>query len=267
MAQSTHHGCAVSNHPEEGRVPMETLVTSWGKMAYWHVAGTGVPLLFLHGTGCDSTDWATTITSLPVGSPVVSLDFRGHGESDVPQIGFTLEDLADDVVCLADHLRLPHVILVGHSLGGMAAMTVARRSSRVVGLVLLEGWTTLSAAHAFDNGRFYGMLPRPTVERIEIKARETKARFTPRIWDGFWQSVETFSAYTYLERASIPIIEVYGEMGRNRTTEQGLRVPLNPCIDWIWVPNAGHYLPHERPDRVAAACVRGLQRVQQSVSR
>jgi pimeloyl-ACP methyl ester carboxylesterase len=200
--------------------------------------------------------------SLPVGSHVVSLDFRGHGKSDVPQTGFTLEDLADDAACLADHLRLPHVILVGHSLGGMAAMALARRSTRVVGLVLLEGWTSLPAANAFDSGRFYGTLPQSTVERIDRKASETKARFRPRIWDGFWQSAETFDAFAYLERASIPIVKVYGEMGRNRTTEQELRVPPNPYIEWIWIPNAGHYLPHERPGQVAAACVRELQRVQ-----
>lgn len=244
-------------------MPMETLVTSWGKMAYSQLTGTGVPLLFLHGTGCDSTDWAPTLMSLPVGSHVVSLDFRGHGKSDVPQTGFTLEDLADDAARLADHLQLPHVILVGHSLGGMAAMALARRSTRVVGLVLLEGWTSLPAANAFDSGRFYGTLPQSTVERIQRKASETKVRFRPRIWDGFWHSVETFDAFAYLERASIPIVKVYGEMGRNRATEQELWVPSNPRIEWLWIPNAGHYLPHERPSQVAAACIRELQRVQE----
>ncbi len=247
-------------------MPMETLVTSWGKMAYSQLPGTGVPLLFLHGTGCDSTDWVPTLMSLPEGSHVVSLDFRGHGQSDVPQTGFTLEDLADDAARLADHLRLPYVILIGHSLGGMAAIALARRSTRVVGLVLLEGWTSLSAANAFDSGRFYGTLRQSTVERIERQASETKARFSPQIWDGFWQSVEMFDAFAYLERASIPIIEVYGEMGRTRSTEQELRVPSgNPCIEWLWIPNAGHYLPHERPNQVMAACIRELQRVQEVV--
>lgn len=66
----------------------------------------------------------------------------------------------------------------------------------------------------------------------------------------FWESVKNFDAYVYLERASIPIYEVFGGIGRNDLTEQKLRIPSNPNIRWIWIPNAGHYLPHECPVEV-----------------
>ena len=125
---------------------MKTLSTSWGQMAYADNGTAEFALLLLHGTGCDSADWEFTIRELPRDVRVVTLDFRGHGQSDVPTEAFELSDLADDVLLLVEHFQLRGVVLVGHSLGGMVAMEVARRSVPVAGLVLLEGWTRMSAA-------------------------------------------------------------------------------------------------------------------------
>ena len=136
-------------------------------------------------------------------------------------------------------------------------MEVAKRSSCVVGLVLLEGWTSLSSAgSAFDPGRFYGSLPQTAITRIQQKSEKTRNRFKPEVWNSFWESVKNFDAYTYLEQARIPIYETFGSMGRNDLTEQKLRIPSNSNIQWIWIPNAGHYLPHECPAEVAEICVR-----------
>ena len=163
-----------------------------------------------------------------------------------------LADLADDVLQLANNLRLQELVIVGHSLGGMVAMEVARRSSRVIGLVLLEGWTSLAnAGSAFDAGRFYGSLSAAVIDQIQQKAKTTHSRFQPEIWHHFWESVTEFNAYIYLQHASIPIYEVFGGMGRNALTEKRLRIPPNPNIQWVWVPHAGHYLPHECPAEVA----------------
>ena len=78
-----------------------------------------------------------------------------------------------------------------------------------------------------------------------------RSRFQAEVWNDFWESVKNFDAYTYLERVHIPIYEVFGGMGRNGLTEKQLRVPSNPNIRWVWVPNVGHYLPHECPTEVA----------------
>ena len=231
---------------------MTTITTYWGEMAYRDSGGSGHPLLFLHGTGCDASDWTSVIEKLPSSQRCITLDFRGHGRSIVPTQSFTLADLAEDVLYLINHLELQEAVIVGHSLGGMVAMEVARRSSRVTGLVLLEGWTSLSSAgSAFDAGRFYGSLSQISIAQIQQKSEETRNRFKPKVWQDFWESVKNFDAYAYLERARIPIFEVFGGMGRNDLTEQKLRIPSNPNVRWIWIPNAGHYLPHECPVEIA----------------
>jgi len=189
---------------------------------------------------------------LPRNQRLIALDFRGHGQSTVPTQPFTLTDLADDVLNLTHRLNFQELVIVGHSLGGMVAMEVAQRSSRVIALLLLEGWTSLSAAgNAFDPGRFYGALSEAAIAEIQQKAKTTRSRFQPEVWNHFWKSVTDFDAYAYLQQAGIPIWEVFGSMGRNDLTEKKLRIPPNPNIQWVWLPHAGHYLPHECPAEVA----------------
>ena len=231
---------------------MTTIAMDWGEMVYLNSGNSGCPLLFLHGTGCDASDWMSVIEGLPSEQRCIALDFRGHGQSAVPTQPFTLANLAGDVLHLVDYLGIQELVIVGHSLGGMVAMEVARRSSCVVGFILLEGWTSLSSAgSAFDPGRFYGSLSETAVAQIQRKSEGTRNRFQSEVWHHFWESVKKFDAYTYLQRASIPIYEVFGGMGRNDLTEQKLRIPSNPHIRWVWVPNAGHYLPHECPAEAA----------------
>ena len=231
------------------------LQTSWGEMAYANSGGSGSTLLFLHGTGCDSTDWLSVIDNLPQNHQSITVDFRGHGKSSVPTEPFTLQDLAFDVIHLINSLGLQELILVGHSLGGMVAISVANQCPQVAGLVLLEGWTSLSASgNAYDAGRFYGSLSKTHIFEVQQKSDETRNRFNSDVWNSFWKSVKEFDGYSYLENASIPIYEVFGEMGKNDFTEQKLRIPPNPNIQVIWVPNAGHYLPHECPEAVAEIC-------------
>lgn len=237
-----------------------TLTTNWGKMAYSDTDGSGKPLLFLHGTGCDSADWTSVTEKLPQNQRLITVDFRGHGQSSVPTEPFTLANLSDDVLHLINTIGIQEVVLVGHSLGGMVAMEVAKRSSCIAGLVLLEGWTNLSSAgSAFDTGRFYGALSQTERTSVQQKAEKTRNRFKPNVWESFWTSVQDFDAYVYLEQSCISIYEVFGEMGKNKLTEQKLRIPPNPNIEVIWVPNAGHYLPHEYPEVVSDICIKFVE--------
>ena len=66
---------------------------NWGEMAYLDSGDSGCPLLFLHGTGCDSSDWIAVIEELSRNLRCIALDFRGHGQSTVPTQPFTLADL------------------------------------------------------------------------------------------------------------------------------------------------------------------------------
>lgn len=223
----------------------------WGRMLYRYSGTEGVPVVFLHGSGCDLTDWRGVRAGLPKSLRQVRLDFRGHGDSDVPDRPFSIEELSQDVLDLAEFLQLERMLVIGHSLGGMVAIDLAARSDLVCGLVLVEGWSQLTASRAFGSDRFYGNLGERAVFRIQGRSAETQAHFPPGNWERFWDTVQAFNGVPYLSEASIPVHEVYGEMGRADETESRLLIPDNPNISLHWIANAGHYLPQEVPEAVA----------------
>jgi pimeloyl-ACP methyl ester carboxylesterase len=109
------------------------------RIAY-EASGTGAPaVLFIHGAFGDRTYFAPQVTHLVPGRRVVTLDLRGHGESDSPET-VAIADFAADVIGVADQVCLERAVLCGHSMGGPVALAVAAaRPELVGGIVMLDG--------------------------------------------------------------------------------------------------------------------------------
>ena len=106
--------------------------------------GGGPTVVFCHGVTLSSRVWAKQFETFPAaGFRAVAFDSRGHGESRAGDTGHSLDNLADDLRTVLEALDLRDVILVGHSMGGMAVQAFAIRhpdvlDERVRGLVLLS---------------------------------------------------------------------------------------------------------------------------------
>ncbi len=112
-------------------------------------AGTGLPVVFIHGLMCNHTFWDRQAPLRPE-LQVVRLDLRGHGDSSKPRGAYGMASLATDVEHLTAALQLPRCVLVGWSMGGLVALEVARLlGDRLAGLVLVS--TTASPATRPDH--------------------------------------------------------------------------------------------------------------------
>lgn len=99
----------------------------------------GDPLVFLHGFPFDSSMWEPQIKSLPENIRAITLDFRGHGQSDVGNAHYSIEFFADDVIALLDFLGISNAVICGLSMGGYVALRlVERHPDRVNALVLCD---------------------------------------------------------------------------------------------------------------------------------
>jgi pimeloyl-ACP methyl ester carboxylesterase len=99
---------------------------------------SGVPVVLLHAWGESLGSFDRLLPLLPATIHAVAMDQRGHGAADKPADGYTLVDLADDVVAFLDAVGLPSAVLLGSSSGGYLAQQVAVRApDRVTGLVLV----------------------------------------------------------------------------------------------------------------------------------
>jgi pimeloyl-ACP methyl ester carboxylesterase len=91
-------------------------------LLHYRVAGDGPTILFHPGFSNTLDIWNWLIRELAPTHRCVSFDPRGHGASDKPDSEYTLDELAHDVVALAEALDLRDVTLVGHSLGGAVSL-------------------------------------------------------------------------------------------------------------------------------------------------
>lgn len=109
-----------------------------GLKLFYREWGQGLPVVLLHGFPLSSEIWAPVASWLQDRFRVIAPDLRGHGSSEAPPGPYTMDDLAEDVVGLADALGLGQLVLGGHSMGGYVAFRVVSRwPERLLGLVLV----------------------------------------------------------------------------------------------------------------------------------
>jgi len=100
--------------------------------------GAGEPMMvFVHGWTCDRSFFAPQAEHFARRHRVVSVDLRGHGESDKPNEPYTIGAYADDIAYLIDQLGLGKVVAVGHSSGGLTVLQLAASHPHCVAAIVM----------------------------------------------------------------------------------------------------------------------------------
>lgn len=127
--------CATSNHrPLSVETPHGRLYMSDGG------SGPALPVLFVHGSGGNLTQWQAQLVHLRKNRRAVAFDLRGMGASQAPMLpDYSVPTMAQDLAAVADALRLERFVLVGHSYGGaVVAAYAAEHPERVAGVVYVD---------------------------------------------------------------------------------------------------------------------------------
>ncbi len=110
--------------------------TGW--LAYTR-AGSGPPVVLIHGLGCSRRTWRHVASRLAQTRTVIAIDLPGHGESDSPLGDYSPAGQATAVRDLVESLDMPQIDVVGHSLGGGIAISFAHQyPERTRSLVLIS---------------------------------------------------------------------------------------------------------------------------------
>ena len=108
-------------------------------------------LVFSNSLGTDLAMWDPQAAALNRDFHIVRYDTRGHGQSSVTPGPYTIDQLADDVKALLDHLKLDRVYFCGLSMGGMTAMSLALRApQRLHKIVLCSTAPKIGTAETWD---------------------------------------------------------------------------------------------------------------------
>ncbi|KIL36890.1 alpha/beta hydrolase [Cohnella kolymensis] len=131
---------------------MKKVHLSTGKMIAYDEAGTGTPIVLLHGYCGSHHYWDDVIPLLSARYRVIAPDLRGHGASSASEGVYTMEQLAGDTAELMDELKLQKVYLLGHSLGGYISLAFAEQyPDRLLGFGLMHSTSLADSETAKEN--------------------------------------------------------------------------------------------------------------------
>ncbi|CAM2006370.1 alpha/beta fold hydrolase [Acanthopleuribacter pedis] len=224
------------------------------------------PVYLIHGLMLGNmVGWYFTITPhLAKHRPVVMYDLRGHGKSQLAASGYDLDTMASDLDGLIKASDAGHdaVDLVGHSWGGLVALTYALyHPHRVRRLVLIE--VPLPPSNIGEMKRFMELSPKDMLAALPRSAQQgflSGGRQTFRLLRNLGKLVrnttvlDDFKAAkdisdTYLSLLNVPVMTLYGTKSPCLETGRRLERVLPQCRHLEI--EAGHNLYAEAPQQTA----------------
>jgi pimeloyl-ACP methyl ester carboxylesterase len=238
-------------------------------------------IVLLHGWPNSGRVWEAFAERMERAAPfrLFAPTFRGFGDSDHPDDGYTCTRFAEDVIEILGELKLPRYALIGHSMGGKIAQLVAARGpERLAALALFcpvpliaspvpeEKKATQRAIYgdaAKTRELLTGMSARPLSDEKLAPLVEDGLRASQKAWNGWIDPMREEDFTDELARIAVPTIVYHGAKDPLRT-EQDMRskvVERIPGAQLETLPHDGH-LPHiEEPAALALLLVNFLDKV------
>lgn len=241
----------------------------------WIEAGSGEPLVFVHGVGMNRAVWAPQIAYFAErGWRVIAYDMLGHGDSPLPPEETRLADLRRQLGALLDELGIERAHLVGHSMGSLVAIDFALNApERVHDVVALnavyersaaqrsavqyrarrlaEGSADATLEETLD--RWFGPEQRARQPECIAAVRRLLDAVDPagyaRVYGCFASADDAFTGR--LPELAVPALFITGEHDPNSTPEMSSRMAAeSPLGELAVVPGERHMMAYVEPDTV-----------------
>ncbi|MBB3229855.1 alpha/beta fold hydrolase [Halomonas stenophila] len=111
--------------------------------------GEGTPLVVIHGLLGSADNWRSHVKQWQAARRVIAVDLRNHGRSP-HAAGMAYTQMADDLLALLDRLEVPRVHLLGHSMGGKVAISLARLAPERVASLIVADIAPRAYGHGHD---------------------------------------------------------------------------------------------------------------------
>jgi pimeloyl-ACP methyl ester carboxylesterase len=258
-----------------------------GVRCHYLEAGSGPPVVLLHGTAIDSASlsFGPSLTVLAQQRHVMALDWPGYGLSERPRVAMTMEEYVSLLEAFLDAKGLSTVHLAGFSMGGAVALGLALRAPARVRSLTLIGSYGLDArvpvplvpylalrTPRLSGGVSWGMrrsrlLTRLVLTRIvfsnprlvtadlveavheQLKAPEAERSFVAWL-RGEMRPFSLGTSYeAQLAEVSVPTLLLHGRNDRVVSWRKAARASERiPDARLVVVPGCGHWVSREAPE-------------------
>ena len=225
-------------------------------------AASSLPIIFIHGAGGNHLVWGFQMRAVADIAHAIALDLPGDGRSE-PTGRSTIDGYRDVVLGLLDALRVERAVIVGHSMGGAIAQTLALSNpERIAGLVLigtgarlrvmpaiLEG--ILCDAHAIAEIVVDHSYATPLNAGLRERALAEFLACAPEITHGDFGACNMFDVMTRVGNIHAPTLVICGTADQMapRKFSEFLATQI-PNAQLVLVEHAGHSVMIEQAEEV-----------------
>lgn len=247
---------------------------------HYQIQGIGSPLVLLHGLGSSSRDWEMQIPIFSQYFQVITLDLRGHGQSEKPRTVYSIPQMAVDVAGFFQAIGIGPAAVVGLSMGGMVAYqfaldfpkdvrklvivnsvpeivprTIRQRLALWQRLAMMR-WLGMERLSAWLGQR---MFPKPEQRLLR---KEFTCRFRQNDPEVYWRVFRGMIGWEVTPRLPelrCPVLILSGDRDYFPLQDQQYYSALIPQGQLMRVEDAGHAMPVEVPEVFNALVMKFLQ--------
>jgi len=240
-----------------------------GYRVHYKSLGTGrTALVFIHGWTCDLTFFREQVPAFDGKIRMILLDLPGHGQSDKPQVAYTMDFFARAVDSVLLDAGVSKAILVGHSMGTPVARQFYRlHPKETLGIVALDmplRSVGLERDEAFT-GQFTGpdwnakqakfvegMFSSATTPALKKKILDTSTSVPHHVMTSAFREVWVPSVWKD-DPIGVPVLALCAASPIwTAEYEAGVK-KLAPQVRFVYIEGVGHFLQLEKPAEVNAA--------------
>lgn len=145
----------------------------------------GETIVFLHFSGGNLAQWNGIVPYFIDKYHIVTLDLRGHGKSEKVVNGYTLDNMAIDIIDVMDQLKINKAHIVGSSLGGEIAVNLAVHFPERVMSIVTEG----AIQNYFGKNGVYD-IAEEEIPNKKIELRNKRANKNSPVFDSIAEKIE-----------------------------------------------------------------------------
>ena len=230
--------------------PVTTHVTTLGEQRlHYRKAGSGPPLVLIHGYGVSGQMWSRCLPYLARERQVYMVDLPGHGRSTMSG-AWRLRDVAPVLAQWLRTLALPPAALLGHSMGGAIAVHLAAHAPELIERLVLVDAACLPFAEALPviiSRSAHSMLQRGAGSYPLTMLRDILKPRLRLLWQTA-QEIHSSDFQAEIASLTLPILIIWGERDILLPLALGKTLAeMVPHATFVTMPKSGHRPPLSQP--------------------